>query len=249
MTIAFAAATSNICWLDIVVVSNKYGVPCLRISGSSSVKPYRPDSIHYIGPLRIVQVSSLDDLRRSKLLSRIIASKSVRAILVLTVSDTDAVSSGLSSILYPGLSLSKLDEVVSMAVSDCLPEVQEINLVDRECEEKKILEKNQRDSILQKVTQNLYRLPNKDHRLDIQTRIYRFLSGALKKPPVTGMKNLDDTLNSELAFRFRDCCLATVNRHADETSLEFQVDRFEVGYVIRKVCTDQRMLSNIEFRD
>lgn len=113
--------------------------------------------------------------------------------------------------------------------------------------EEEILTRNQRDSILQKISSSLYRIQDKELREVTQTRIFRYLGGDLKKPPMTGIAVLDNTLRSDLAVRLRLCCIETKTRPSSQTCVEFRVDRFEVGYIIRKITADPKIIANVEF--
>jgi hypothetical protein len=142
---------------------------------------------------------------------------------------------------------STLKAHVMSKMSDPGEPLEDFSLKDTVDLENKVISANQRDSILHRITQNLYRIPDKDRRASVQKMCFRFLSGQLKRPPSTGLPSLDLVLESPLAKTFRECCLATGSHPADVTSKKFGVDRFEVGYVIRKVSTDPVLLANIEF--
>ena len=225
-------------------MSNLTGVGALHLLKNKKMSVFKSQFSSYVGPLRLVYAEDVDSLRTSGRIPHLLSDP--RSIcLIVSGPPTALENAGLKdNYNWTG---SILKEHVGKLMNDPPEHLQELVLNDPLDLEGVVVSSNQRDSILHKITQNLYRIPDKDRRATVQRACFRYLSGQLKRPTPTGLPVLDAVLVSELATTFRECCLATVTAHADITSKRFGVDRFEVGYVIRKVTTDPELLRNIEF--
>ena len=234
-------SSPNLCWLNVVHASNETGVPAIRLLGRASERKFGSQYSAYTGPLRVAYSDDVDSLRYSKIVSAINNSRKRSVVLVVSGPETLLRRSGLR--VEPTVDLTKvLSSLMTLEATE-----PGFRLEDPGDPESDIVFKNQRDSILQKVTQNLYRITDKESRERVRTDIFRFLSGGLRRPKQTNVAALDEMLAGDLAKKFRECCLQTRFEHADLTSLQFGVDRFELGYVIRKVSKDPAVLKNIEF--
>jgi hypothetical protein len=209
--------------------------------GRSSERKFVSQYSAYTGPLRIAYSDDVGSLRYSRVVAAIHKSKTRSVVLVVSGPETLLRRSGLS--VEPRVDLTTVISSL-MTLEARKPE---FRLEDPGDPESDIVFKNQRDSILQRLTQNLYRISDKESRERVKTDIFRFLSGELRRPKQTNIAALDEILSGDLAKKFRECCLQTRFEHADLTSLQFGVDRFELGYVIRKVTKDPVVLRNIEF--
>lgn len=234
-------ASPNLCWLNVVQASNETGVPAIRLIGRSAERKFGSQFSAYAGPLRVAYSDDIDSLRYSKAVPAISRSRTKYVVLAVSGPETLLRRSGLS--VEDSVDLTQ----TLKSLMDLSGNQPNLRLKDPGDPESDVVFKNQRDSILQKITQNLYRISDKAVRERVKKDSFRFLSGELRRPKSTGVFALDEVLSGELAKKFRECCLQTKFEHADLTSLQFGVDRFEVGYVLRKVSRDQDVLRNIEF--
>lgn len=229
----------DLSWIDVVSSCDPLGLTCYNIS--SSVRKRIPVSSLYVGPLRVVYSDCIDHLKRSRTLRKMIASReSVLLLVGCSLSEAESfevttTDSSLSGSLVEGMS-------GKSGRSD-------ISGLNKKCMETFIIAQNQKDSILQRISPNLYRITDKKKRELAQMSIYRYLSGELKRPPVTGIQILDSIIRSDVASRLREACSQTRTERVDIVAKRLSVDRFEVGYVLRKVTSDPGILSNIAFED
>lgn len=97
-----------------------------------------------------------------------------------------------------------------------------------------VLKANNRDSILQRIQTNVYRIKDADERTILQRNIYAFLSGKTKTPP-SKYKFIENILRSEVATRLRRAVQrAKQSDDVDAAAAEENLDRFEVAYVLSK---------------
>lgn len=228
----------DLSWLEVVTECRALGIDCFNLTGG--LRKNSPVENRYLGPLRVVFTEDIDSLRRSITFRRMISSGKQVALLV-GCSATEAEAFGL------GLIDSSLSVSLKKAMRGGKPV--SLDLSNKVCMESSILSSNQKDSILQRVSPNLYRIRDKTKRNLVQDDIYRFLSGELKRPPKTGVQILDSIVWSEAASRLREACIRTRTEKVDIVSSEMSVDRFEIGYVLRKTNPSFAVLENIAYED
>ena len=96
-----------------------------------------------------------------------------------------------------------------------------------------VLRSVNKDSILQKVQSCLYRVRDHQARSNLQSVVYRFLSGDGSKPK-TGLAFMDAALQGELLDRFRAAVKKSATVGIDAAAEEFRIDRFEIAFVLAK---------------
>lgn len=92
------------------------------------------------------------------------------------------------------------------------------------------IEANTFESFLPAYQALLYRI-DKDQRNEVRARIFAFLSGALKRPPSTGVQRMDDLLAGPLCDRLRSAVIQSKKTPVEECAATFNVDVFEIRYI------------------
>lgn len=99
-----------------------------------------------------------------------------------------------------------------------------------------ILTKNNRDSLLQKLQSNIYRIRDAVEREIIQKKVYAYLGGEVKTLPRISYPFVANLITSDLAVRLRNAVKEARSSHnIDKAAENANLDRFEVAYILSKV--------------
>lgn len=229
-------------WGEVSFACDQLGVQSAVYRSNGTSERREPAHHRYLGPLRVLYTEDPQGLRRSGVLTKLEESKKFKYLVILgCVPDkftTCVVNHG--SVLE--LVLSSLD--LSASPTD--------RMSWREPDHHaRLIDSFQRDSILSRVSQLLYRIRDKTERSQVSAGIYRYLSGAVKRPPkISDPKILNDTLRSDLARRYNEAGQRVLSgEDIDLVCGESNIDRFDVAYCIRKSTTNAAVLDSIAFKE
>jgi hypothetical protein len=100
---------------------------------------------------------------------------------------------------------------------------------------REILTATSKPSVLQKLQNVFYRIKDKDDRLRVQHQVYRFLCGDLKKAPHTGYEYVDNVVRLPFLVNFKTALSKAIEYNdPDRAAEEFNIDRFELAFVMSK---------------
>jgi hypothetical protein len=244
MSILNVVVAPNASWFDVHNAASLYGTPCafFKPRGESISFDFAGWHRTYFGPLRIVYTEHVDVFRRSGALQKLESSRSLEYLVILGCSN------------YQFKSLPTYEGTIHSLVSAHLEFAKESSSTEISFEEvphhAEALKRYQRDSVLNKVSQMLYRIRDKEDRATVGLEVYRYLSGARKKVPSTPVSTLEGVLRSEVALRYNAAGKAIrEGADIDRVCTAFKVDRFEVGYCLRKSKVSDELLDRIAFKD
>lgn len=89
--------------------------------------------------------------------------------------------------------------------------------------------------LLQKIYPLFYRERDKHARAALQTKVYAYLVGDRKTPPITGIGKLDQALQHPDTLKLRQAAMYARNSSTEAASLKFGIDKFELNYLMQKV--------------
>ena len=90
-------------------------------------------------------------------------------------------------------------------------------------------------SLLQKIYPLFYRERDKQARLALQTKVYAYLVGDRKTPPITGIGKFDLVLQQPETLKLRQAVIYARSTSTEAASLKFGIDKFELNYLTQKV--------------
>lgn len=226
--------SSRASWLDVILASNRLGVPATSYSTSSGRwkrRLYRPETnSQYLGPNRIVYFDKASDLNRW--VSPLSTHKNCFT-LVLGGSESEALEYGLGQtdgeVTEALITAVVLNPSKHLNVLQNAPDKKEVDLYQQ------VIARNKKDSIIQKLQPLFYRIRDVDERKGTQKQVYRFLAGRIKtvrKVPVASMQRL---LESPLAEKFRKCVQVYEEKMDESFVSKHGIDMFEVHFVLRQL--------------
>lgn len=231
----------NAVWSDVSFACSTLGVPCAFFKQHVS-EAREPSGHMYLGPLRVMYVEDVSALKRQHVLKALEENTRFMYVVIIgCVPDRFA-----RCVVYHGpvvdlvrYSMDLIDDE-SPAISFREPNHQA-----------KLLNEFQRDSILSRVSQLLYRIKDKTERAQVGQNAYRFLAGYWKRPPSnSGINKLQEVLKSDLAKRYNEAGQRVLAGEDIDTVCELSnLDRFDVAYCIRKSTSDPRVLARIAFKE
>lgn len=244
MSILNVVVAPTASWFDVHYAASKYGVPCAfyRPKGESISYDFVDGSAVYVGPLRIVYTEEIDAFRRSGTLMKLEARKKFHYLVILGCSGSKY--SHLQ--VYEGPIRSLVAAHLEYTIEDIAGEIS----FEEVPHHREALQQYQRDSILSRVSQLLYRVKDKTERARVANDVYRYLSGGRARVPIVPIVQLSEALRSETADKYREAGKRVrQGQDIDKVCSHFKVDRFEVGYCLRKSGADEELLQRIAFKD
>jgi hypothetical protein len=229
MTIKIRVGVPHIPFLEILLLFNdQLGAPLVHLDAKrykAKAKEWVPDTkLAYITS-RFVYVSQLSDLKYAE--DRISASRSPH-VLLLGGSAVDLHQHRVP--VYPRLHLTRGD-VLYLNDIESPQDLLYTNLERQVDLAREVYDTLAQPSILQMVHTLFYRIQDKEQRKACQATTYRYLSGQLARPPVSGVAKLDNIMRGPEAVRLRASIIASVALSKDQQE---DLD-YDVRYVLAKV--------------
>lgn len=244
MSILNLVVAPDTSWLEVVDACSHYGVPCaLFVDKDRSLrKDPSQGSAHYVGPLRVLYLEDLEAFRMNHIVEKLESSRKYQYLVMVGTSpmkfqQVPVYEGSVRSFVAAHFEIANVAEGIDIS----------FNSFDHHAE---LMKKYQRDSVLSRVSQLLYRIKDKVQREKVANAVYLYLSGGRVKKPETTIKQLDEVLVSDVAKRYIQAGYWV--RRGSPIDLEAKtrkVDRFELGYCIRKTTTDEELLEHIAFKD
>lgn len=219
--IASILAAPNIPALTAAFVADEVGMP-LGIMFGRNFRVRKPARRAYFGPIRLVYVHTLNTL--NYYLEPLQKSDFLHVVIV---------NDALSVFEEHGLQLT-----YSFDRNDLLHFIEKAKPGQVQPFTKKrdfgseIFDKYNKGSVLKVIQSSFYRIKNKELRARVQLKVFNFLGSKTSKPPTTEIAILNSTLRSEMVESFRKAVTLARTHGIDEASARFNVDRFEVQYVM-----------------
>lgn len=228
-------------WQSVVDACQAYGVECVFFRGGR--KALRREGNHkYKGKLRVLYAEDIKGLLVRGYLKKMEESSQYNYLIIFGAppnrfSNIPTYEGSLRSLVASHFEISLVDDGIEVDLSE----------YDHHRE---VMSKYSRDSILNRVSQLLYRIKDRVERDRVANQVYRFLAGVTKRPPTTPIKQLNEVLSSDLGRRYNEACRMVVKGECiDWVSRAYSVDWFEISYCIRKTTTDPRILEMLAFKE
>lgn len=97
-----------------------------------------------------------------------------------------------------------------------------------------IMQSINKESLLGKLQTSFYRIKQVDERQRMQSLVFAYLSGSIKRRPFLDIPYIDKLLNSDLCGRFVTAIAFAKKAGPDKSAEEFGIDRFEIAYVLKR---------------
>lgn len=244
MSILNVVVAPDASWFDVHNAASLYGTPCAFFKPKGESISFDFVNWHrvYLGPLRIVYVEDVDVFRRSGAMQKLESNRVLEYLILF----------GCSAHRFKNLP--PYEGSVHSLISAHLEFTKDTSSTEISFEEiphhAEALARYQRDSVLNKVSQMLYRIRDKTDRAAVALDVYKFLSGAKKRAPRTPISSLDAVLLGDVAKKYNQAGTAVRSgMDIDRACTAYKVDRFEVGYCLRKSNVSDEILQLIAFKD
>lgn len=231
-------------WQLVVDACNVYGVECVffRSDMKTSLLQAPTSGKQYTGCLRVLYSEDLRGLKVRGILQKMEKAKNFNYLVILGAppqrfSNIRTYEGPIRTLIAHHFELSLIDDSL------------EVDLAEYD-HHKDVVTKYLRDSILSRVSQLLYRIKDKTERATVSQQVYRYLSGDLKRPVVTPIKQLNEVMLSEIAKRYNVASREVrQGEPLEKVAKKHSVDWFEISYCIRKTTTDPTLLDLVTFKD
>lgn len=213
----------------------------IRIGHLTSKPPffhtYRPKIQSYFGPLRVVYVSGVDVFNQyADSLNR----KTVHHLILLNAAPSVFKEVGIP--MY-GDGVNPLTKQTLLATLEKVP-TDEFDSIEKKCDlAQDVMKRINKESMLGKLQTNFYRIKQVEDRHNIQSSVYAYLVGSIKRRPITDFPALDFLLKSDLCKKFIEAVSYAKKSGPDKASERFGIDRFEIAFVLKRggYDVDERM--------
>lgn len=218
--------------LDAVLLADAAGIELdyfLVNAGPTSFRTVAPRRRRYSGDVSFLYLNSLETLNQSyELLSsmKVLVLLS-SALTELTENEVEVHGNGIEP--FRVKDLRKAEETFDQGPF-YVPSAKTVNLA-RDI----LLDKN-RGSVLQKLQNAFYRIKDKDARSQVQKATYAYLTGKRGYSAVSEFAFITSILDTPLVTKFRLAVKeAARSGDPDEAAAKFQIDRFEIAFVLSKM--------------
>lgn len=213
----------HIPFIEVAILFERLQLPIVHLNTAlykaSGIKVWSPDSGESKETgITFVYAGSMTDLEMAE--PKMAVSKRTYVVLV----GGDPVT--LQEYSIPAYPKAHLDPADVMFMGDAsMPQVMELTPLTRHVDAAaQVYASKSHASILQAVLTLFYRVADKSERAVCQETTFRYLTGASAKPPITGVKKLDQILASQAAADLRTATIEGAHRtHEEQEDLNYDV--------------------------
>ena len=193
---------------------------------------YKPRYQVYFGPLRIIYIHEVE------VFNQYIASlyeKPQHHAILLNLSKSTLTELGVPIHGYGQEPLTTQDFIDLLSSPAIRTPLEEQRLTKKQDLAQQVMQSINKESMLGKLQTSFYRIKQVDERQKIQSLVYAFLSGAIKKlPDLSNQPYLENQLSSDLCKRFRGAIKEAKTIGVDFAAAKHGIDRFEIAYCLKR---------------
>lgn len=209
-------------WLHFRAIADTLMIPVTRVRKNSPVVTFAPPATRFVGEFNLVYVSEPSLVVKNK---QLFSRPDLVSYVVVSGSETSLRDVGIP--VRPHFSV---PEFIAGLTSKEDPLA--INL-SRTRMEDVLFEQLTKGSLLGDLHTLFYRIPDARTRERLRVAVYGYLSGLRAKKPKTGIKPIDDLLNSESLPAFIEACKSVANGESSPHDYP-DLDPFEITYTLKK---------------